>query len=168
MGAPNDLIKSLKWQDPSKFEVQLTGPGAALGKLDTVPPNILTACITSISLPDINVTPIEGYIGEEWRFASGRLENYLITITFKDYNNFKLYKIWSDALQKFLREYPDDQKINIVVRTADDFSPTGLSKIVEYKDAILSTVSGPTLDNSAIASVAEFSVTLKASYVVTS
>jgi len=165
MGAPTDLAKTLKWQDPSKFSVQITGSGASKGGLDAVPPNVLSAAITSITLADINTSPIEDYIGEEWRFATGRLENYLVTITMKDYDNFKLYRIWSSAIQKFLREYPKSQMFNVVIQTADDFSVTGYVKIAEFKDCILTTVSGPTLDNSAIASIAEFSVTMKASYV---
>ena len=68
-------------------------------------------------------------------------------------------------IQENLREYPDDQKINIAIYTADDFDPSGFSSILTFKDCILMTVSGPTLDNSAVASIGEISVVFKSSYI---
>jgi len=165
MAAAINLINSLNWQDPSKFQVHITGAGAEKANFSSVHPTILTAAVTSITLAEINTSPVEEYIGEEWRFATGRLENYLLTITMKDYDNFKIYKLWANAIQNFAREYPDDQKINVEVKTAQDFDINNLVRILEFKDCILTTVSGPTLDNSAVASIAEFSVTLKCSYI---
>lgn len=165
--SPVDVAKSLKWDDPSKFQVQITGVGASLGNLDSVTPDILTAAITSISLAEINTTPVEEYIGEEWRFATGRLENYLMTITMKDFNGYTLYKIWSKAIQKFSREYPDSQKFDVVIFVADDFNINSFKPIVTYKDCILVTVSGPTLDNAAVSTIAEFNVIMKCSYLIT-
>jgi hypothetical protein len=159
--------KNVKWQNPSIFNISLTGPGTKISGLDSIEPEILSMACTGIQLADINAHNIEEYIGEEWRFANGRLENYQITVTFKDFDNFKLYRIWASTVQKALRMYPDDQKINLEVYTADSFDIEKYTKIVEFKDCMLTTVSGGTLDNSAIASVSEFSVVLKCSYVIT-
>lgn len=166
-GPMNVDAKNIKWQDPSKFRISLTGPGADAGGFSALDPALLSMSCTGVQLAEINTTPIEKFTAEEWRFASGRLENYQIQISFKDYDNFTLYRMWAKAIQDFLREYPDDQKINLEVETSDDFAVDGFSPIVHFKDCILIAVGGATLDNSAIASIAEFSVTLKCSYVET-
>jgi hypothetical protein len=167
MGQPTEIAKSLAWQDPSKFKVMVLPTGGdAQGSLN-IDPDVLTASVTGIQLAEINTTPVEEWIAEEWRFATGRLEHYQIQLTMKDYENFVLYRMWAEAIQKFSRSYPDDQKFDILVQTATDFSVTSFKPIVTFKDCILITVGGPNLDNSANASIAEFTITAKASYVET-
>jgi len=155
------MIKSVNWQDPSKFRISFTGPGA--GTLNLPPDKITMAC-KGISLASVTGAPIEQFVAEEWRFAVGRLESYQLTISFLDYNNFTLYKKFAKSIQKFLRMYPDDQKFNIHISTADNFSPSGLIPIIDFKDCMLMSIEAPTLDNSAVASVGEFSVAIKCSY----
>ena len=160
-GSMQTLIKSVKWQDPSKFALAFTGTGA--GTLGLPADKISMAC-KGISLASVTGAPIEQFIAEEWRFAIGRLESYQISIGFQDFDNFTLYKKFSKAIQTFLRKYPDDMKFNILVMTAPEFSPTELVPIIEFKDCILMGMEAPTLDNSAVASVGEFSVSIKCSY----
>jgi hypothetical protein len=160
-GQMQTLIKSVNWQDPSKFKIMFTGPGA--GTL-SLPSDKITMACKGISLASVTGAPIEQFIAEEWRFAIGRLESYQITISFLDYNNFTLYKKFAKAIQKFLRMYPDDQKFNIHIYTADNFTPAAVIPIIDFKDCILMSIEAPTLDNSAVASVAEFSVSIKCSY----
>lgn len=167
MGQPTEIAKLLKWQDPSKFKVMILPTGGDAASYINVDPDTLTASITGIQLAEINTTPVEEWIAEEWRFATGRLEHYQIQLTMKDYENFVLYRMWSNAIQKFTRAYPDDQKFDIKVQTATDFDVTSFEDIVSFKDCILITVGGPNLDNSANASIAEFTITAKASYVET-
>jgi len=164
-GPMNIAAKQPKWQDASKFSISVIGAGASI--LNLPGPDILSMACQGISLAELNTTPIEDWIGEEWKFATGRLENYQISITFKDYDNFTLYKKFAYALQEFTRMYPDDQKIDIKIDTSDDFGVNAFQPTVEFKDCMIIAVSGATLDNSAVASVAEFSVTLKCSYVTT-
>lgn len=166
-GPMNIDAKNVKWQDPSKFQIAFTGPGADKSGLSSVEPKLLSMSCTGIQLADINQTPIEAYIGEEWVYSSGRLEAYQISIGFKDYSNFTLYRMWAKAIQDFLRKYPNDIKFDISVYTADDFDPTAFTKIVEFKDCLLIAVGGARLDNSAIASIAEFTVQMKCNYVQT-
>ena len=166
MAGPRNVITTgLNWVDPSKFIMDITGAGA--GVLGLPGADELTSSCTSIQLADINSAPIEEYTAEEWRFAVGRLENYQISLTFKDYDNFKLYRIFANGIQEFLRMYPDDQKMNLEIQTSDPFAVDGFQMIAQFKDCILTTVSGPTLDHSAISSIGEFTITLKASYVET-
>lgn len=164
-GQMHTLAKSVTWQDPSKSRISFTGPGANLGKFNTIASDVLSMACTGIQLAEITSAPIEEFTAEEWRFAVGRLENYQVQIGFKDFNNFTLYKIWASAMQEFLRVYPDDQKFNIEIEVSDDFGVNKFTPLVHFKDCILTAVSGSTLDNSAIASVAEFSITAKCSYV---
>jgi hypothetical protein len=163
-GPKNTEIKAKKWQDPSKFKVTITGAGAGIIGGFTATPDLTLAC-TAVSLAEINTTPVDEWIGEEWRFATGRLENMQFTLTFKDYDNFTLYRGFAKAIQTFSRMYPNDQKCNIEIETADEFDIEAFVPLAKFKDSILITVSGPTLDNSAVASIAEFSVTFKTSYV---
>lgn len=166
-GPMNILTKSVNWSDPSKFRLLINGAGAELGGFSSghIKPEIITMACTGVQLADINSTPIEEFTAEEWRFATGRLENYQLQIGFKDYNNHKLYSIFLKAIQNFLREYPDSQKFDVSILVADDFDITNFKPLVTYKDCILIAVGGATLDNSAIASIAEFNVVAKCSYV---
>jgi len=164
-GPMNIAAKQIKWQDPSKFSLSMTGPGA--GVVGLPGPDVLSMACQGVQLAELNSSPIEDWVGEEWRFATGRLENYQIAITFKDYDNFTLYTKFAKAMQKFTRMYPDDQKFDIGVSTSDDFGVDSFSKIITFKDCMLISVSGASLDNSAVASVAEFTVTMKCSYVET-
>ena len=160
-GSKQTQLKSVKWQDPSKFSISFTGAGA--GTLGLPQDKITMAC-KGISLASVAGAPIEQFIAEEWRFSIGRLESYQISITFQDFDNFTLYKKFAKAIQKFLRMYPDDQKFNIMIYTAEDFTPGSLVPIIEFKDCMLMSIEAPTLDNSAVASIGEFSVAIKCSY----
>jgi len=164
-GIKNVEAKNVKWQDPSKFKISFNGPGAEKSGIAAIDQSLLSMSCTGIQLADINQTPIEDYIGEEWVYSSGRLEGYQISIGFKDFDNFSLYKTWAKAIQDFLREYPADTKFDIVIETADDFDPTDFVKIATFKDCLLVAVGGANLDNSAIASIAEFTVQMKSNYV---
>lgn len=75
-GPMNVDAKNIKWQDPSKFRISLTGPGADAGGFSALDPALLSMSCTGVQLAEINTTPIEKFTAEEWRFASGRLENY--------------------------------------------------------------------------------------------
>lgn len=160
-GVVQSLIKSVNWQDPSKFKIHFTGAGASKINL---PEHILTIACKGISLADVTTAPIEGYIAEEWRFAVGRLESYQISITFLDFNNYTLYRKFSKAIQDFVREYPDSQKFNIDIYTTDNFTPNDLKPVISFRDCMLVGIQAPMLDNSAVASISEFTVSIKCSY----
>lgn len=164
-GAKQTDSKIKKWQDPSKFSIEMTGNGHAL--VGSPSAEDLSMACQGVQLAELTITPIEDWIGEEWRFAQGRLENYQISITFKDYDNFLLYKGFANGIQKMTREFPDDCKIDVKVSATDDFVISAFEKVVTFKDCMLISVGGATLDNSAVASIAEFTVTFKASYVET-
>lgn len=159
---PIEVAKLLKWQDSSKFQVEIYPQGSAAGSVINLDPDILTAAITNISMAEFNATPIEEYIGEQWKFSTGRLEHYQVQISLKDFNNFTLYRMFSKAIQRLSRMYPEDQYFTIIVSTADDYDITNFKKTVEFVNCMLITVSAPVLDNSANSSIAEFSVTFKA------
>jgi len=160
---PYEILNSINWQDSSKFLIQIHGKGSNYLKLPK--PDILTATISSIELADIQDTPVEEYIGEEWRFTTGRLENYQLSITFRDYDYLHLYRNFANAKQKFSRMYPDDQKIDITLRVGN-YNMQDYKKILTFKDSLLVSVSPPTFDNSATASIAEFTTVFKSSYYV--
>jgi len=164
-GRKNIEAKQKKWQDPSKFSIEMTGAGHSLIGFPTAE-DLSLAC-QGIQLAELTITPIEQWIGEEWRFAQGRLENYQISITFKDYDDFTLYKKFSEGIQRMTREFPDDCKIDVKISATDSFQINTFVPVVTFKDCLLISVGGAMLDNSAVASVAEFSITMKASYVET-
>ena len=157
--------KIKKWQDPSKFSIEMTGAGCSLIGNPTAK-DLSIAC-QGVELAELTMTPIEDWIGEEWRFAQGRLENYQISLTFKDYDNFTLYRAFANGIQKMTREFPNNCKIDVKVSATDNFVINSMEPVVIFKDCMLISVGGGTLDNSAVASVAEFTVTFKASYVET-
>ena len=164
-GAKNIEAKQKKWVDPSKFSIEMTGAGHGL--VGSPSAEDLSMACQGIQLAELTITPVEQWIGEEWRFAQGRLENYQISITFKDYDDFTLYKGFADGIQKMTREFPDDCKIDVKISATDSFQISSFKPVVTFKDCMLIAVGGATMDNSAVASVAEFSITMKASYVET-
>jgi len=157
-----------KWDDPSKFAVAIhpTG-GTAISYFSSISQIDLTTSLVQIQLADLNITPVEQWIGEQWRFATGRLEHYQVQCTLKDYDNFTLYKTFSAALQAFTREYPKDQMFDIQIKTAPDYDPENYQDIIIFKNCMLISVAGPTLNHSSNASIAEFSFVAKAQYVET-
>jgi len=168
MDSPIEVAKQLRWQDPSKFSISIMPVGSeSSAMLSSITEEQLTSAITGIQLAEINTTPVEEWIAEEWRFATGRLEHYQIDLTLKDYENFTLYRLFSKAIQVFNRVYPDDQKFDIQVKTATDFDIKSYEPIITFKDCMMITVAGPQLDNSANSSIAEFNVIMKASYIET-
>ena len=164
-GILSTSAKSRKWQDPSKFKISITGAGASL--FGNLSPEDLSIACSSIALAGYNITPIESYIGEEWRFAIGRMEALQVDITFKDFDNFKLYRAFSKGLQDSIRMFPDSIKIDLDIQTSSDFDIESFVDTVTFKDCILTSVGGATLDNSAVASVAEVTINLKCSYAIT-
>ena len=154
-----DILSTIDWQDNSKFLININGNGAKIIGLPK--PEILTATVSSLTLPDIQDTPIEQYIAEEWRFAVGRLETLQVTINFKDYSYNELYTKFLKAKMKFLRLYPDEQKINLHLYIQNLFKSKKYKRILTLKDGIINSISPPTYDNTATNSIVEFSITIK-------
>ena len=164
---PIDIAKSIRWQDASKFRIQLIASGrAASNVISKMDPHILTTTILSIQLPEMNITPVEEWIAEEWRFTTGRIEHYQIQISFRDYDNLTIYKLWSYAIQEFSTLYPDDQKFDVLIQTATDYRINEFENVILFKNCMIVSVSGPSLDHSANQSIAECTVSLKSTYAV--
>jgi len=158
-------IKNINWQSPTNFKISFTGEGAEFIGLAGNDDKLTVAC-KGIQMAEHNASGTDGtWIAEQWMFNIGRLEAPLVTISFRDYDNFNLYKSFSSSIQKFTRMYPNAQKMDITVYTADSFDINNYSKAFSFKDCILQSVSGTELDHSAVASIAEFSVTWKCTYV---
>ena len=162
-GTKNIQAKQVKWQDPSKFRISLLGPGAVI--MMTPEPDDLTLSCTGMQLPELAGETIEDWIGEQWRYAPGRIAAPTVSITFKDYDNFKLYRAFTHAMQVFTRMYPKDQEFSILIETADDFDINTLIPVAEVSGCLLTTVGGSTLENSATSSIAEVTITAKATHI---
>jgi len=168
MGAYITTAINKKWDDPSKFAVAIhpTG-GTAAEFFSSISQIDLTTSLVQIQLPDLTITPVEQWIGEQWRFATGRLEHYQVQCTLKDYDNFTLYKTFTAAIQKFTREYPKDQMFEIQIKTAPDYQPENFQDVLIFKNCMLISVGGANLNHSANGTIAEFSFVAKAQYVET-
>jgi len=166
MSAPRQTdMKNIKWQSPTNFKISFSGPGADFIQL-TGKDDLLTLACKGIQMAEHNASGTDGqWIAEQWVFNIGRLEAPLITLNFKDYDNFTLYKSFSNAIQKFTRMYPNAQKMDIAIYTTDTFDIENYKLALTFKDCIMQSVSGPELDHTAVASIAEFSVTWRCTYV---
>jgi len=157
-----------KWDDPTKFSIEIKPTGRSARKLlKGFSEQDITVAAMSIQLPDMVITPVESWTAEQWRFVSGRLEPYQIQLTMKDYDNYHLYKTFAKAIQDFTREYPGSQMFDITVKTAADYDPNNYKSIVTFKNCMLISVAGPTLDHSAKANISEFSIIAKAQFLKT-
>ena len=156
-------ILGTKWSKINDFHVYFVFPSGTLMK--QVNDDILNYSLKSLTLPPKTQQAIEVYTGGQWLIANGRPDIARVECTFRDYNNFKLYKGFSELFEKTLGNYIDETYSTLKVATGDNSAgakeSTKESIIAEFQELIIENVSQISFDNTTEDQIAEFSVTFR-------
>jgi hypothetical protein len=151
-------ILSTKWSKINDFHVYFVFPSGS--KLKKIPDSKINFSLKSLSLPPKTQQNIETYIGGSWLITNGRPDVARVECTFRDFDNFTLYKGFTELFEKSLGNYIDTVyctlKVAIGDTTGDD------SQVVStFDELIIENVSQISFDNTTEDQIAEFSVTFR-------
>lgn len=122
----------------------------------------LNLALKSIDTPQYTNNPIEIFTGNEWRFNNGRDEMFRFTMTFRDYDQFKLYRSFVKMYNISKDNYFDKIKLQIDIY-ADDEMKVNRKLVLSMNDAIIENISQMQFDHTTENQIAEFSVGFKCS-----
>lgn len=105
--------------------------------------------------------PIETFINDRFRMAQSYFDVASINLTFKDFDQNRLYRCFLKYLKGSREKYFDEISFNITVFKGGDNVNEKTYKIMELKKCMLTNVSTLTLSNDNEAQICEFSITLK-------
>ena len=117
--------------------------------------------IKDISTPQFTNSPIEAFIGDQWKFHNGRDEIYTFSITFRDQDQMKLYRKFLLAYFCQRTMYFDDAKMTIKLIKDADYTKESELELFEFSDVLINSVSQVQFSNETEAQIAEFSVDFK-------
>jgi len=163
----HDVISSVytkPWTRINNFSVQLSFANIMFEKLvgwDLSEEDLILS-LKSIDTPQYSNNAIEVFTGNEWRFNNGRDEMFRFTMTFRDFDQMKVYTSFVNIYNKSKDNYFDNIKLSIIVNLDDE---DGVSKRVlfEAKDAIVDSISKVNFDHTTENQIVEFSVEFKCS-----
>lgn len=153
-----------KWSFINTFKVQIQwAPDIAgfigwNGKADEENINLN---IISIDTPQLSNSNIESYVGDKWRLHNGRDEVYRFSITFRDQDQLKYYKMFSTAYLFQKARYFNDVKMIITLFKEGDYFDEGDVQIYDFHDVMIDSVSQVQFNNTTEAQIAEFTVQFK-------
>lgn len=112
-------------------------------------------------------TIIEEWINDRYRMAQGTYDVSKISLTFKDFNEFTLYKCFLEYLTKSKNMYFDEASISIDIFKLPDYPGETPEKIMTIEKCSISYVSKITLSNDSEAQIGEFSLEIKSATIPT-
>ena len=124
----------------------------------TATPDELNAAMISVSTPSYQASIITQYVGYEYRLGLGRPDIYRFTITFRDYDQMKLFNAFRNAFVASKDFYFNDIKMNITVNLDSDYGAEKKTPIFQTTTAIIENVSQLTFSHDTENQIAEFSV----------
>lgn len=151
-----------KWSYINTFhvEIEFAGPVAKIAKWANVKDK-LNLAVVSVNTPQFTNSPIEAFVAGKWRIHTGKDELYTFEITFRDFDQMKLYESFYTAYMFQKYNYFNDVKSTVTIwKDADHYGETQ-NKLFEFKDSIISSVSQLQFSNNTENQIAEFSVTFK-------
>lgn len=126
----------------------------------------LNLYLKSIELPQYGTnTVIEEFINDRYRIAQGVYDVAQITLSFKDFDSFILYKTFLKYLTNSRNKYFNDISFNIDIYKLPDYPGEETKKIMTIEKCIIKYVSKITLSNESEAQIGEFDVQIQSSCV---
>lgn len=160
-------IYNTKWTLTTNFAVFLepTDKSRQLWNACKLPNDDISFYIKDFKLPQCGSgMPIEKFINNRYRMASGIFDPVVIDLTFKDYDSFTLYRAFLKFLYETRYKYPEEYLINMKVLKLKDYQNGDESfEVMTFEKCIIKNVSMVTLSNDTESQIAEFSVTWKTS-----
>jgi hypothetical protein len=122
----------------------------------------LNISIVSFQTPDFTNDPIESYIANKWIIQNGKDSLYRFTVTFRDYDQFKLYRIFMQIYNLIKDNYFDDMALSInVYKEADWYNEESQKPFFELNGTLIEGVSNLSFSNDTENQIGEFTVSFK-------
>lgn len=153
-----------KWAMINTFTVQFILPE----KLKQLLPNTvfleqdeLNVSISSFTTPDFTNDPIESYIANKWVIQNGRDSLYRFSITFKDYDQFLLYRSFMKIYNLTKDNYFDDVAMSLnIFKDADWYSEFDIL-LFEFRGTLIEGISNLSFSNDTENQIGEFTASFK-------
>ncbi len=121
----------------------------------------LNLSIVSFTTPDFTNDPIEAYIANRWIIQNGKDSLYRYTITFRDYDQFKLYSTFMEIYNLTKDNYFDDIAIMISIIKDPDWYNETPRVLFEFGGTLIEGVSNLSFSNDTENQIAEFTISCK-------
>lgn len=163
------------WDLINSFTVEFLGAGIGNilfeNKISTTAfEEAINSSIISVDTPQFNSQNIETYMGGHWYINNGRDEVYRFSMTFRDFNNLSLYRLFTKMYFKQRQKYFDYVAFSVILSKAtglNSFDGVGYNfpdrKIFQFDETIIDSISQLQFSNNTEAQIAEFTVTFKSS-----
>lgn len=163
----SDVISSVmqkKWTKVNNFSVEFNVTNESFRSLIgwNITEEDFNEALKSIDTPQYTNNPIEQFVGNEWRFNNGRDEMFRFTMTFRDFDQMKMYTSFIEMYNKSKDNYFDKIKCEIKIYLDAD-TGTKRTQLFSASDCIIESISQIQFDHSTEGQIAEFSVNFKCS-----
>ena len=153
-------VVNTRWTKINNFSVTIDFENEAFKKIcgwTDVRPEDIDKALIDCTTPQYTNQNINQYVLYEYRYHQGRDEIYRFTMTFRDYDQMKIFNLFRTAYIKSKDQYFDKIKMKIVVYMDDDL---GVKKmpIFQTTTAIIENISQLSFSNNTENQIAEFSV----------
>ena len=145
----------------NKFNINFVPVGTKWGASGASITGIFPWCVANSNLPDLVDTPLEEYVGEDWKYTRGKRETYIINSALRAAKDPDIYKFFAEKFIEFERVYPKDQFCQIEVELMGDGDGATPTSAYRFDKCILTGVSGLPLDHSTPDALLEFTLTFK-------
>ena len=150
-----------KWSMINTFSVIFTKP-----TILSDPQNLLgediNLNILSVQTPDFTNDPIEAYIANKWIIQNGKDSLYRFSITFRDFNQLSLYKMFMQIYALTKNNYFDDVKMTIdIIKDADWVGEDNELIFLTLGGTLIEGISNISFNNETENQIAEFTVSFK-------
>jgi uncharacterized membrane protein len=166
-----NIIQDKKWTKINNFNVTINfdeaEPGEDHGPIDfarmcgwtsnNITNDDVNASLISVTTPQYQNQTINQYVSYEWRFHQGRDDLYRFSMTFRDYDQMKLYNLFRKLYIKGKGQYYNKIKMNIKVNLAEDYGVREIP-VFQTSTAIIENVSQLQFSHNTENQVAEFAV----------
>jgi len=162
------------WDLINAFTVLFLGKGVEKTGFDTVLFDItkfneaIASSIISLDTPQFNSQNIETFMGGRWYINNGRDEVYRFSMTFRDFNNLSLYRIFTKMYFRQRYEYFDSVAFSVIIGKSQALNALDGTKdtrkdteIFKFEETIIDSISQVQFSNNTEAQIAEFTVQFK-------
>lgn len=120
--------------------------------------------VVSIDTPQFANQPIEVFVANKWVIQNGRDELYRFSITFRDYDQMKLYRKFVKLYQATREDYFDHVKMTIQLAKEGDWYNQAEQVLFDFENTIVESVSQLQFNNTTENQIAEFTVNFKTTF----
>lgn len=152
-----------KWSMINTFSITIDMPEVMADKVGGPFKDDLNIHVVSCQTPDITNTPIESYIGGQWRIYNGQENIFRFTITFRDHDSMTLYRKFYSMYKFSLNQFFDDCKMTVkITKDADWVDENEDGKLLlTCNNALIEALSNLDFNTTNESQIAEFTVSFK-------